>query len=391
MFPSTRPGAARRGAIAPLTALLLIPLLAMVAFGVDLGYIVLVKTELQHTADAASLAGAQQLMTPYTLWVVASTNKNTIRANAITAAKQAAKTYATYNQAGQVNISLLDQDIEVGFVDANGNYDPNPPTTTFPNTVRVLARRDGQQNTSVSLFFACVLGTPSEDLTASARATIYTADIDSLKSTSSKNIRMLPVTYDMHDWDNFVRTGKNSDGNTALDASGNPQLQVYPSIQNKGNFGELALDDSHAGASEIRGWVDSGLNGSSVQTLVNNGLIPLSRHQSLVPDWLGDPGLKDSVIQDINSHAGQTYILPLYTPVTDVPYVAGIGEGSHFNYTITRFVTVKVMPNGNGGVVVEPNGYVDPAAVFKTSTITPAGTDTRSFTVTTLTAPKLSQ
>src|SRR5262249_43876929 len=134
--------------------------------------------------------------------------------------------------------------------------------------------------------------------------------------------------------------------NTSLDASGNPQLQVYPSIQNKGNFGQLALDDSHAGASEIRGWVDNGLNGTSVQTLVNNGLIPLSRHQALVPDWLGDPGLKDSVIQDINDHAGQTYILPLYTPVTDVPYVAGMGEGNHFNYTVTRFVTVKVMPSG---------------------------------------------
>jgi hypothetical protein len=100
----------------------------------------------------------------------------------------------------------------------------------------------------------------------------------------------------------------------------------------------------------------------------------------LTPDWLGDPGLKDSVIQDINDHAGQSYILPLYTP-----------EGSHFNYTISRFVTVKIVANDNGGVVVQPTGYVDPAAVFDTSTVTPAGTDTGPTVVTTLTAPRLSQ
>src|SRR5436190_20070435 len=59
----------RAGAIAPLAALLIIPLVAMVAFAVDLGYIIQVRTDLQNTADAAALAGAQQSMEPYVHWV----------------------------------------------------------------------------------------------------------------------------------------------------------------------------------------------------------------------------------------------------------------------------------------------------------------------------------
>src|SRR5437660_1508861 len=52
----------RRGAVAPLMSILLIPFLAMAAFAVDIGWIVLAQSELQNAADAAALAAAQQLM-----------------------------------------------------------------------------------------------------------------------------------------------------------------------------------------------------------------------------------------------------------------------------------------------------------------------------------------
>ena len=57
-----RPGRPhRRGAVAPLAAILLVPLLGMVAFAVDSGWMVLARSDLQNAADAAALAGAQQL------------------------------------------------------------------------------------------------------------------------------------------------------------------------------------------------------------------------------------------------------------------------------------------------------------------------------------------
>ena len=50
----------RRGAILALVALLMVPLFAMLAFAVDYGYLLKVRTDLQRTADAAALAAVQE-------------------------------------------------------------------------------------------------------------------------------------------------------------------------------------------------------------------------------------------------------------------------------------------------------------------------------------------
>jgi len=51
----------RRAAVIPLAALLMTFLVGMLAFSIDIGYICSVQAELQDAADAAALAGAQQL------------------------------------------------------------------------------------------------------------------------------------------------------------------------------------------------------------------------------------------------------------------------------------------------------------------------------------------
>lgn len=54
--------AAQRGAILIMAAGLMMLLLGLVAFGVDVGHVVLVRNELQNTADSAALAGASRLL-----------------------------------------------------------------------------------------------------------------------------------------------------------------------------------------------------------------------------------------------------------------------------------------------------------------------------------------
>src|SRR5438105_2250710 len=57
----------RRGAVTPFMALMLVPLLAMMVFSVDLGWILQTQAELQNVADASALAGATaHLYTPPT-------------------------------------------------------------------------------------------------------------------------------------------------------------------------------------------------------------------------------------------------------------------------------------------------------------------------------------
>jgi uncharacterized membrane protein len=75
----------RRGAVAPLFAILLIPLLGMLAFSIDLGYIALVATDLQTAADAAALAGAEKLQELYVQYTMpGQPSRNSILTRATT-------------------------------------------------------------------------------------------------------------------------------------------------------------------------------------------------------------------------------------------------------------------------------------------------------------------
>ena len=47
----------RRGVLIPLAAILMVMMVGVIAFAIDLGYIVLVRTELQCAADYGALGG----------------------------------------------------------------------------------------------------------------------------------------------------------------------------------------------------------------------------------------------------------------------------------------------------------------------------------------------
>jgi hypothetical protein len=386
----------RPGALAPLAALLLIPLVAMIAFAVDLGYVVQVKTDLQYTADAAALAGVQQLMQPYARWVIPSNARDQIRREAVAAAKEAAQEYAAYNHAGGIAINLHADDVECGFLDEKGRYNPEPPADTFPNTVRIVARRDGRANALVNLFFAPVLGTNNISLSVTAQATTYTGQITGLKKVAGYSAGLLPMAYDVAHWDAFVRTGQDPEGKASTAADGTPQIQVYPSVKFKGNFGELALDDNHAGASEIRDWINNGLPPNGLQNLLDEGLVPLSKHDKTLWDWLGNPGFKASTVKEVNDNVGKTYLLPLFKAKNSsaTNYEAGVGQGSKYSYNIVRFVPITIMPpnQSNKEIVVQPSGEVDPLAEFDLPTVVPAGSGAETIeSRTTFTTPKLTQ
>jgi Flp pilus assembly protein TadG len=382
----------RSGAIAPLAAVLMIFLVGMVAFAVDIGWIVLSKTNLQNAADSAALAGVDPLMNGYVQYNLTtdSTVKTTVLNAALDSARTRAQQYAGYNSAGGVSsLTLNDSDIEFGFLDANNNYTPMPTYSGFPNTIKVTMRLDSTANKPLSLFFGPALGTRTTNVNATASATMYNGVINSFGTNS--NIGMLPLTFDVNAWNNFLATGKDADGNISKDANGVPQIQVYPSIKAPGNFGQLSLDDSHIGADTEKGWVDNGMSPSDTKALLAANLIPLSGHPANTWDWLGDTGLKGSLIMDINNHVGQTYMLPLFQPVSTGPYQPGVNVGSHYAFDIVQFVGVTIVQpsDTNKQVVIQPAAAVNGNAVFVPGTYGPAGTSAQL--ITTFTTPKLTR
>lgn len=380
----------RRGSIASLTCLLLVFIFGMVAFAVDTSWLVLAQSELQNTADSAALAGANKLGDNYALYSLPTQStdddyKATLVSGAVAAGRATAKNYAAYNSAGSVsNLTLLDSDIDVGFIDAKGvytSYSSNP--NNYPNTVKVTMRRDASANSPLKLFFAPMIGVSSMNMTASAGATIYGGTISSFKVGSS-NTGLMPVTFDVNHWNGFIKTGQDADGNATKDGNGNPIMQIYPSIKAPGNFGLISLDDSHVGANTVASWINGGVPPSDIQALLNSGLIPLSSHNPKSWDWNGENGFKSANVMDLNNHLGKTYIIPLFTPLTstETAYVPGVGLGSFYDYNIVQFVGVKIVPapKHNREVWIQHSIVADPNLIFDPNSVAPIGTSSTFVT-----------
>ena len=143
----------RRGAILVLSALLLVVLVGMAAFAVDLGYICVVRNQLQVAADSAAMAAAGEL--------------NTGQTNA----RNAAKLYAGANIAGGPTefVSLSDSDITFGLWDSTART--FTPTESGSNSLKIVAHK------TQPLFFGRVLGVNSVDLQATAVALANCRDI----------------------------------------------------------------------------------------------------------------------------------------------------------------------------------------------------------------------
>ena len=129
-----------------LAVLFIVAFVGMLAFAVDYGYLLKVRTDLQRAADAAALAAVQDL-TP-------AAN----RSQDLDAARATARTY-TQKNLEDPSFQVAAEDIEIGRFDPQTIYSHVTllNTGTF-DAVRVTLRRNGSMNPLVPLFFARVIG-----------------------------------------------------------------------------------------------------------------------------------------------------------------------------------------------------------------------------------------
>ncbi len=145
----------RRGVIAVLAAILLVVMFGMIAFAVDVGYLNLVRTQLQATADAAALAGASRLG----------------QGDMVAVAQDIASKNFVAGRAGQ----LAAADVQTGVW--NSDARTFSASTTYINAVKVTVKTGPSNGGSTGLFFGRILGHSSADLSASAIATVNPRDI----------------------------------------------------------------------------------------------------------------------------------------------------------------------------------------------------------------------
>lgn len=363
----------RRGAIAPLAALLLIPLVGMLAFSIDMGYAVSVRFELQNIADAAALAGAgplQSLFVQYNSPGLSAGQQSTIllfaRSSQLGSPLKLAESAAALNKAGGATISVPDADVSFGYLNSGGAY-TSTDTGFFPNTISVTVRRDTTANGPLSLFFGPLLGVNTTNLSATSRATIYVGNVSSLQPIPGLASHILPVGLDVKSWQNYMASGVSGDGAIHSGPNGNPQLQVYPDPGNApGQFGLLDVGPARNDAPAFRTWIDSGETPNDIQYLLDNKLLPIA--PASPQSWKGGPGLKSTLSSDFASMMGQPVLIPIFQAVQYSPsYVAASGSGSNSYYNIIGFVGATItQADGSGSSM---NVSVQPAAVMDPTTI----------------------
>ena len=307
-------GRQRRGTIAVLGALMIAGLVALVAFAVDYGYLLKVRTDLQRAADAAALAAVQDL-------IPVANNTGTLDE-----VRSTARAFARDNLE-DASFQIADADITIGRFDPATVYSKVDLLSdgTF-DAVRVTLRRDGSSNPLVPLFFARAMGHNSSAVTASATAVLQKAEM------MLPGADILPFATPKDVWDDLEPEEEWSgyaDGKLA-DSSGNPM---------PGNWGTLDIGLTDNSTSDLVDQILNGLRQVDIRALKADGRIESDSFiRSSTAAWMnGDPGLSIGIKAGVQAIHGQRRIIPIYDKL------GGTEAGSNVEFHVVRWGVVTVV------------------------------------------------
>ncbi|REK18433.1 MAG: hypothetical protein DWQ37_04170 [Planctomycetota bacterium] len=353
----------RRGVILPLTALMLVFTLALIAFAIDLGCLQVAKVQLQQSADAAALAAAAELVDDEAL-----TNSPGL-ADEIASARTYAVQYAAANKvfrdAPVVDANVgnnVSGEVVLGYL-AN----PSDPAATMDfsdseqfNSVQVTVQRTASsQNGEVALFFARALGIPTAPAEATATASILRNFAGFQTPSDNSNLGILPFALDQETW-NSMMGGSGSDdwqwdAATKTLSPGQDNLRevnLYPQgTGSPGNRGTVDIGGSNNSTADIARQIVSGISPADMAAL--GGQLVLDDDTEL--NLNGDTGISAGVKDELASIIGQTRVIPLFSQVA--------GNGNNAQYTIVKFVGVRVLEVKLTGPMSKKRVMVQPAIV----------------------------
>ena len=304
----------RKGNVAVLVCFLLAPLIILLAFSVDYGFLLYVKSDLQRVADQAALAAVRDL--------VPDDNGE----QDLEMAKNRVYEYVAMNLGEDFEIG--DFDIEIGKYDpetvyqsvdiidvgsgvsssgpgngnggggkgkgkgggnsgGNGNGGGNSSSgdPLIADAVRVSLRRDSLANTSVSLYFARIFGNDEANVSVTSTAVLQKGRY------LVPGTKLLPIAMSQQTW-NQLQQGDEATiyGDGKITGSDGKTLP--------GNYGTVNIGPESNSTSELNTQIDNGLSQNDLNALHNQGAIPSSAHiDSQAPMTVsGDPGLSSGPI-----------------------------------------------------------------------------------------------
>ena len=330
----------RKGAISILAAILAVVLVGMVAFCVDIGYVLSAKEELQRTADAAALA---------TCWEFAQRMSDGYNvSDSQTYARAETALYASENEVTGHNMTLNsnsgnspDGDIVFGYV-ADFNNSQSPFQTGTPgayNAVRVRLHKNSDSNGEVPYFFAKIFGLEGQVLNSEATAGII-RDVKGFRAPADGgNLDILPYALDQTTWQNLVNNSGadayhwNPESKTvSVGADGFKEVNLFPQgTGSPGNRGTVDIGSSNNSTADIAQQILYGI--SPADLAFHGGKLEFNSSGQLILN--GDTGISAGVKDELASIIGKPRIIPIFSSVS--------GNGNNAMYTIVKWQGIRIM------------------------------------------------
>jgi hypothetical protein len=360
----------------------------MLALSVDVGCLMMTRTQLQAAADSATLSAGTKL--------IRGLGHNpelpaTVAADARTLAVQ----FAAMHPNGDVTSTFVDpnRDVSFGWAVFNSvtgawvrNWGSELPVVGGYNMVGVTTRRDqpGSANNDkrIPLLFANVLGHSYSNMTADATAVIMPATGFRIQPGSTDQANVMPIAFRGRIWDKYIRaqadydarggfpsplesvidsitaeplyghfnvapngditfvqdftdlwacncTIHDQDSTVSAGSDGMLELDVFPRDDySAGNFGTIDIGSSDNSTADLERQILYGPNASDL-AYYPNSTFPIPSTTT------GDTGISAGIKDDLQAVIGECRAVLLFESVTSV--------GNTSTFSITRIMGVRLM------------------------------------------------
>ncbi|MBN2474454.1 MAG: hypothetical protein JXB62_07585 [Pirellulales bacterium] len=324
----------RSGNVLVLTAFLMVVLFGLLTFAIDMGYLQVIRSQLQTSADATALAAAWDLIDEGVMTGAADPN------GAIAEAEASAGEYASLNLVGGIAPALAEDDITIGHIADPANLNMTFTNPSLFNAVQVRVRRSPQQNGDIALFFAKVLGFNRASMQAEATA-MFLANTSGFTTPSSGGaLEILPFALDMETWNSLMArtTGDDNfawdpDSETVSSGTDNVlEVNLFPQdTGSPGNRGTVDIGNTNNAVPDIRRQILYGI--SEADLVPHGGSLEFDANGQLFLN--GDTGISAGVKSQLEQIIGQPRMIPLFTAVS--------GNGNNATYTIEAFAGIRLV------------------------------------------------
>lgn len=337
----------RRGTVIVLAACMMVVVIGIAAFTVDFALVNVTKGQVQNAADSAAHAAMQEL--------ISGLGPGATRTSdfAASEAEDTATEMTARFRSGDLNSTQLSAERDVRFGCRSWNATTNEWELDWDespyNTVEVTVRRTAAANAPLGAVFAQILGHNSFDVEARAVASVAPTTGFYLPEGSSASIDILPIAIDLTTWNSLLAQIYNQtnsgftdqhrydpvSGEVSNSSDGVPEVNIYPdanSAMPSGNRGTVDIGSSNNSTADLKRQIQYGISASDLSWFPDG---ELRFNDDGVLFLNGDTGISAGIESALKSIVGHVRAIPIFIEVS--------GPGNNAQFTITRFVGVRIM------------------------------------------------